>query len=86
MIANNAISHDGFVARSEITKAVGAKVLVKIAYNYATAQEALTWLNSPTHKVTIEGDLLILDCSTRNTTKKITLTFCKNLILLKSYN
>jgi hypothetical protein len=30
MIANNAISHDGFVARSEnITKAVGAKVLVK---------------------------------------------------------
>jgi hypothetical protein len=40
------------------------KQLVKvseISANYATAQEALAWLNSPTHKVTIEGILLILE-------------------------
>jgi uncharacterized protein YkwD len=41
----------------EYTKAVGKSVSENLAYNYATAQEALTaWLNSPTHKVTIEGD------------------------------
>lgn len=59
MIANNAISHDGFPARSEtIAKAVGAKSIGEnLAYNYYTAQEALTaWLMSPTHKVIIEGD------------------------------
>ncbi len=59
MIANNALSHDGFVARSEnITKTVGAKsVSENLAYNFSTAQEALTsWLNSPTHKETIEGN------------------------------
>jgi uncharacterized protein YkwD len=52
------------------TKAVGAKVLVKIAYNYATAQEALTWLNSPTHKVTIEGDFTHFGLQYENTGKK----------------
>jgi hypothetical protein len=31
MIANNAISHDGFVQIREYYKAVGAKVLVKIS-------------------------------------------------------
>ena len=59
MIANNAISHDGFVARSEnITKAIGAKsVSENLAYNFSTAQEVLTaWLNSPAHKQTIEGN------------------------------
>jgi uncharacterized protein YkwD len=61
MIANNAISHDGFAGQIR-HKAVGA--LVKIS-NYATAQEALTaWLNSPTHKQ-LKGILLILNCSTR---------------------
>ena len=71
MIANNAISHDGFVARSEsITKAVGAKsVSENLAYNYATAQEALTaWLNSPTHKVTIEGDFTHFGIAVRENT------------------
>lgn len=59
MIANNALSHDGFVARSEnIVKVVNAKTVSEnLAYNFDTAKEALTaWLNSPTHKETIEGN------------------------------
>ena len=59
MISKNTISHDGFVARAEnIVKVVGAKsVSENLAYNFDTAKEALTaWLNSPTHKETIEGN------------------------------
>ena len=71
MISKNAISHDGFVARSaNITKAVGAKsVSENLAYNYATAQEALTaWLNSPAHKETIEGDFTHFGIAVRENT------------------
>jgi uncharacterized protein YkwD len=46
------------LARSaNIQKQLVKSVSENLAYNYATAQEALTaWLNSPAHKVTIEGD------------------------------
>lgn len=59
MIAVNAISHNGFVARSEdIMKALSAKKIGEnVAYNYKTAQAVLTgWLNSEGHKENIEGD------------------------------
>lgn len=59
MIANNVVSHDGFISRSgNIIKVLGAKkVGENIAYNYSTAQSALNaWLASPGHKENIEGD------------------------------
>ncbi|EIA09478.1 CAP domain-containing protein [Flavobacterium frigoris] len=59
MIANNVVSHDGFVTRAEeIKKVLSAKgVGENIAYNYSTAQSALNaWLASPGHKENIEGD------------------------------
>ena len=58
MITNNVVNHNDFVARSgDIMKVLGAKTVSEnIAYNYSTPQSAVTaWLNSPTHKVNIEG-------------------------------
>ncbi len=59
MITNNAVGHDGFVARSEdIIKALGViKVSENVAYNYKTPQAAVdAWLASPKHKKNITGD------------------------------
>jgi uncharacterized protein YkwD len=59
MIASNALSHNGFVTRSEdIMKALNAKKIGEnVAYNYKTSQAVLTgWLNSAGHKENIEGD------------------------------
>lgn len=59
MIANNVVSHDGFVSRAEeIKKVLSAKVVGEnIAFNFNTPQAALTaWLASPGHKENIEGD------------------------------
>ncbi|WP_348812395.1 CAP domain-containing protein [Flavobacterium maritimum] len=59
MIANNVVNHNDFASRSEnIIKVLGAKTVSEnIAYNYSTSQAALeAWLNSPGHKVVIEGD------------------------------
>ena len=59
MIADNTVSHNGFVARSEdIMKVLGATTVSEnVAYNYNTPQAAVeAWLNSPAHKVNIVGD------------------------------
>lgn len=59
MIANKAVNHNDFVARSEnIIAVLGAKkVGENIAYNYQTAEGVLkAWLDSPSHKQNIEGD------------------------------
>jgi len=59
MIDNKVVSHDGFVERSNnIMKLLGASTVGEnIAYNYNSAQAALTaWLNSPAHKKNIEGN------------------------------
>lgn len=59
MITNNAVGHDGFVARSEdIIKALGViKVSENVAYNYKTPQAAVdAWLASPKHKKNITGN------------------------------
>jgi|SRR6476620_10874552 len=59
MIDNNVVNHDYFQQRSDnLVKVLGAeKVAENIAYNYQTAESAMTaWLNSPAHKANIEGD------------------------------
>jgi uncharacterized protein YkwD len=59
MIDNDVVNHDYFLQRSNnLIKVLGAtKVGENIAYNYATAESALSaWLNSPAHKANIEGD------------------------------
>lgn len=68
MIAVNSISHNGFVARSEdIIKVLGAiKVSENVAYNYPTSQAAVAaWLNSPAHRINIEGDFTNFGMSIR---------------------
>jgi uncharacterized protein YkwD len=59
MIDNNVVNHDYFLQRSSnLIKLLGAtKVGENIAYNYITAESAMSaWLNSPAHKANIEGD------------------------------
>ena len=59
MIANNAVDHNDFVARSEnIMQVLGAKkVGENVAYNYKTSQAVVQgWLESAGHKENIEGD------------------------------
>jgi len=59
MIDNNVVNHDFFQERSDnIIEVLDAeKVGENIAYNYITAESALSaWLNSPAHKANIEGD------------------------------
>ncbi|HEU4789237.1 MAG TPA: CAP domain-containing protein [Flavobacterium sp.] len=68
MIANNVVNHDDFVARSEnIIKALGAlRVSENVAYNYSTAQGAFdAWMNSPGHRLNIEGDFTHFGLSIR---------------------
>jgi len=59
MIAQGKISHDRFDSRaSNLANETGA-ILIKenVAKSYVTAEKALNgWLNSPSHKSTIEGD------------------------------
>jgi uncharacterized protein YkwD len=59
MITNNVVDHAYFQERSDnLTNVLGAvKVNENVAYNYNTPQSVLSaWLNSPGHKVNIEGD------------------------------
>lgn len=59
MIANNVVNHAYFQERSEnITNVLAAvKVDEIVAYNYISPEGALSaWLQSPSHKVAIEGD------------------------------
>jgi uncharacterized protein YkwD len=59
MIDKKVVNHDFFHDRStNIIQVLGAeRVGENIAYNYVTAESALSaWLNSPTHKANIIGD------------------------------
>ncbi|SHH06427.1 Uncharacterized conserved protein YkwD, contains CAP (CSP/antigen 5/PR1) domain [Flavobacterium fluvii] len=59
MINNNVVNHDYFSTRSQnIIETLGAKrVGENIAYNYNSPKAALAaWLESPEHKLCIEGD------------------------------
>lgn len=59
MIDNKVVNHDYFQQRANnLIEVLGAtKVGENIAYNYQTAESAMSaWLNSPDHKVNIEGD------------------------------
>jgi uncharacterized protein YkwD len=59
MIANNSVSHNNFVARSEdIIKVLKAKTVGEnLAYNFKTPEDVLkAWLNSPAHKENIVGN------------------------------
>ncbi len=57
MINTAKISHDHFNVRSKALKDKGAdSVGENVAYGYATAEEVVNaWLNSPPHKMIIEG-------------------------------
>ena len=66
MIDNNVVNHDYFQQRSNnLIQVLGAeKVGENIAYNYQTAESAISaWLNSPGHKANIEGDYTHLGIS-----------------------
>ena len=66
MIENNVFNHDYFQQRSDnLIRVLGAeKVGENIAYNYQTAESALSaWLSSPAHKANIEGDYTHLGIS-----------------------
>lgn len=59
MIAEGKISHDNFNSRaSNVANETGATVVKEnVAKNYPKAEQALNgWLNSQSHKNTIEGD------------------------------
>lgn len=59
MIVNGSLSHDNFSARaSGITSKVNAEMVAEnVAKDYPSADLALeSWLNSPSHRKTIEGD------------------------------
>ncbi|TMU55272.1 CAP domain-containing protein [Flagellimonas algicola] len=59
MISKNKLSHDNFDARaSKIASEIDAvKVSENVARYYSTAEKTLEgWLNSSTHKTTLEGD------------------------------
>ena len=59
MIDNKVINHDYFQQRSDnLIEVLGAtRVGENIAYNYQTAESAMTaWLNSPSHKANLEGN------------------------------
>ncbi|MDI5950109.1 CAP domain-containing protein [Flavobacterium yafengii] len=59
MIANNSVSHNNFVVRSQniINVLRAKKVGENIAYNYNSPQAVFdAWMNSPRHKENIIGD------------------------------
>lgn len=59
MIATGQMNHNNFQDRYEsIVNALGAQeVGENLAYNYASAQSVVNaWLNSPSHKVILEGN------------------------------
>lgn len=66
MIENKVVNHDYFQQRSNnLVQVLGAeKVGENIAYNYQTAESAMSaWLHSTAHKANIEGDYTHLGIS-----------------------
>ncbi len=68
MISTGQMTHNFFQDRYEnIVKALGAtNVSENLAYNFSTAQGVFNaWLNSPSHKVNIDGDFTHFGISIR---------------------
>jgi uncharacterized protein YkwD len=66
MIQNDDISHDNFYQRKEsLEMNAGAnKVSENVAYGFSSPESLVNaWLNSPSHKETIEGDFTDFDIS-----------------------
>ena len=66
MVSVNQVSHDNFFRRksSLVQNAAAKKVSENVAYAYTTAPSVVkAWLNSPSHKATIEGDFTDFDIS-----------------------
>ena len=66
MVSINQVSHDNFYKRktSLVQNADAKKVSENVAYAYSSAQSVVkAWLNSPSHKATIEGDFTDFDIS-----------------------
>lgn len=66
MVSINQVSHDHFFQRkSSLVQNAGAKkVSENVAYAYSSAPSVVkAWLNSPSHKATIEGDFTDFDIS-----------------------
>ena len=68
MISTGAVNHNYFQDRYEnLVQVIGAKnVAENLAYNYNTPESVVNaWLNSPSHKVNIEGDFTHFGISIR---------------------
>ena len=66
MVSVNQVNHDNFYKRktSLVQNASATKVSENVAYAYSSAQSVVqAWLNSPSHKATIEGDFTDFDIS-----------------------
>ncbi len=66
MVSLNQVNHDNFFQRktSLVQNAAATKVSENVAYAYSSAQSVVkAWLNSPSHKATIEGDFTDFDIS-----------------------
>lgn len=66
MVSINQVSHDNFYQRktSLVQNASASKVSENVAYAYSSADSVVkAWLNSPSHKATIEGDFTDFDIS-----------------------
>ena len=66
MIEENNISHDNFYDRKESLQlnADASKVSENVAYGFASPESLVNaWLNSPSHRATIEGDFTDFDIS-----------------------
>lgn len=66
MVSVNQVNHDNFYKRktSLVQNASATKVSENVAYAYSSASSVVqAWLNSPSHKATIEGDFTDFDIS-----------------------
>ena len=66
MVSLNQVNHDNFFQRktSLVHNAAATKVSENVAYAYSSAESVVkAWLNSPSHKATIEGDFTDFDIS-----------------------
>ena len=66
MVSLDQVNHDNFFQRktSLVQNASATKVSENVAYEYSSAQSVVkAWLNSPSHKATIEGDFTDFDIS-----------------------
>jgi uncharacterized protein YkwD len=66
MIDKNTISHDNFYQRKEILEqnAEAIEVSENVAYGFSSPESLVNaWINSPSHRETLEGDFTEFDIS-----------------------